>query len=117
MVSPVIIKLLARQNGVLREVTLHVTQMILSQDNGTPLSAASEYGPEGAQQVACVGCDPAGRNDELHRILRSLGETTGVVVDDLVLPPPPTGARLVAGPNVKRGNPHGRRDTRGQTRA
>lgn len=69
-----------------------VTQILVCQDNGTPLMVAGEYGPANSQLASMAGL--ADFND----VLRKLGIDRTVVVDTLKLTKPPVGARLLAGP-------------------
>jgi hypothetical protein len=76
-------------------VRVPVCQVVVRQNNGTPIYAGAEYGPAGAQAHAKAG-DP-----DFNRVLRALGINMTVVVDTLEMPPPPRGARLLTGPNEK----------------
>jgi len=76
-------------------LVLDVSQFVVYQDNGTPISVGAEHGPHGAQAVSCVGCP------DFQRMLKMLGVRTTVVVQTLKMPQPTPGARLVAGPDVK----------------
>jgi hypothetical protein len=80
--------------GRSRPLVLYVNQVVIRQDNGTPISVAAEFGGERTQAVAQAG-DP-----DFERVLRALGVRETVVVDRIVLPPLPPGARLVAGPTT-----------------
>lgn len=89
-------------------IELDAAQVIIMQDNGTPLIAAvaAEYGPNGAQMIARFD-DP-----DFNRVLSQLGIRTQVTYDDLALPQPPQGARLLAAPErsqrSQKGITHGR---------
>lgn len=85
-----IIELIPRIGGA--PLRLDVSQFVVRQDNGTPISVGAEYGPEGAQAVSCVGCK------DFQRMLRVLGVKDTVVVDTLHMPQPQPGVRLIAGP-------------------
>lgn len=76
-----------------RSLVVPATQVIVRQDNGTPIAAAAEFGEERCQKVATVR-DPA----DLNRLLADLGVGERVEVGVLQLPGPPRGARLLAGP-------------------
>lgn len=84
------IKLIPRIGG--SPIVLDVSQFIVVNDQGTPISVGAVYGPDGADAVSCIGCD------DFQRILRVLGVNTTVVVDKLVMPKPQAGAKLIAGP-------------------
>ncbi len=79
-------------HGIARAVRLPATQIVIRQDNGTPIVVAAEFGPDRSQKVVRVG-DP-----EFNDALRALGVNDIVICDDIIMPPPPPGARLVAGP-------------------
>jgi len=80
-----------------RPLVLAVNQVIVRQDNGTPILVAAEFGAEKAQAAAKVG------DADFQHLLRALGINETVVCDRVELPGPPPGARLIAGPDVKRG--------------
>lgn len=88
-----ILDVLVRDGGRIYPLRLSATQVVVRQDNDTPIAVAAEYGPERAQAVAQVG-DP-----DFNRILRALGVRQDVVCDVISLPQPPPGARLIAGPH------------------
>lgn len=74
-------------------IRLRVSQIVVRQDNGTPICVIGEYGPEGTQVVAKAG-DPG-----FNRILRALGlDITNVECSILKTPEPPPGARLLVSP-------------------
>lgn len=95
-----IVRILAEVDGRLAPLTLCATQVVVYQDNGTPIAAAAEYGMENSQAVAKAG------DADFNTLLRNLGVEQRVVCDTLELPKPPPGARLIAGPDV--GGSHGR---------
>lgn len=84
------IKLIPRIGGT--PLVLDVSQFVVVNEQGTPVSVGAVYGPNGAIAVSCVGCD------DFQRMLRSLGVNTTVVVDKLVMPKPEPGVKLLAGP-------------------
>lgn len=84
------IKLIPRIGGA--PLVLDVSQFVVCNDHGTPISVGAEYGPANSQAVSCVGCD------DFQRVLRVLGVDTTVIVDRLVMPKPQTGVQLLAGP-------------------
>lgn len=84
------IQLIPRIGGA--PVVLDVSQFIVVNDMGTPISVGAVYGPDGADAVSCIGCN------DFQRMLRVLGINTTVVVDKLTLPKPQPGAKLIAGP-------------------
>lgn len=77
--------------GRAEPVKLHANQVIVMQDNGTPIAVAGEYGPKGTQAVSRIG------DTDFNATLNKLG-LPAVHYDDVVLPAPPSGARLLAGP-------------------
>ena len=81
-------------------LVLHCNQILVRQDNGTPIGAFAHYGPEGSYAASIAAhCKHCGKGvDDFNRILRVLGVHTTVTVDQLQVAQPPAGARLVAGP-------------------
>jgi len=69
-------------------VVMHATQVVVFNNQGTPISAAAEYGPEGAQKVVRVG------DSDFERFLKALG-VGGDVRVDVVRDDVPSGARLL----------------------
>jgi hypothetical protein len=86
----VIIELIPHIGG--QPIRLNISQFVVRQDNGTPISVGAEYGPDQSQAVSCVG------NKDFERMLRILGIKDTVVVHTLQMPKPQPGARLIAGP-------------------
>jgi hypothetical protein len=84
------IQLIPRIGG--KPLVLDVSQFIVLNEMGTPVSVGAVYGPDGTIAVSCVGCD------DFQRMLRSLGVQGTVVVDKLVMPKPEPGVKLLAGP-------------------
>lgn len=84
------IQLIPRIGG--QPLVLDVSQFLVLDSLGTPISVGAVYGPDGAIAVSCVGCD------DFQRMLRSLGVKGTVVVDKLVMPKPEPGVTLLAGP-------------------
>lgn len=95
-----IVQLLVADGGRLRPLTVHATQVLVCQDNGTPIAVAAEYGTDASQAVSKVG------DADFNTTLKALGVPHEVVCDVLDLPKPPPGARLIAGPSS--GAIHGR---------
>jgi hypothetical protein len=81
--------------GRVTPLRLDAAQVIVTHENGTPIYAAAQYGPDGA--IAAATPDHA----DFNQILHNLGVDTTVVVDKIQLPKPPTGARLIMGPSTK----------------
>lgn len=50
-------ELVVRDGVHLRTIRLPVTQVVVRQDNGTPLAVAADYGLPGGQIVAHIGDD------------------------------------------------------------
>lgn len=70
-------------------------QVVVRQDNGTPIFVAAKWGPDRADAYSTVGMK------DFAQICRAIGlDITEVDVQTLRLPGgPPAGARLVAGPS------------------
>lgn len=75
-------------------IRLTVSQIVVRQDNGTPIYVAAHYGPDGAYAASSVG------DADFNRMLRVLGVNMTVLVEKLMLPQAPAGARLIAGPKT-----------------
>lgn len=78
--------------GRSRPLILAACQVLIRQNNGTPIAVAAEYGADGSQALAKVG------DEDFNLVLRNLGVFETVICDRIELPPPPPGARLVADP-------------------
>jgi hypothetical protein len=76
-----------------KPVRLVARQVVVRQDNGTPICAAAHFGPERAYVVLKVG------DKDFNRMLKALGISDTVICDRLELPQPPPGARLISDPN------------------
>lgn len=81
--------------GIDQPLVVNAAQIVIRQDNGTPIAAAACYGPDGTIAVGSLAHDQNG----FHRMLRQLGINTTVLVETLRLPKPQPGAKLVASPN------------------
>ena len=68
-----------------------VTQVVIRNDQGTPICVALAYGTAGAVRVAHV------QDPEFPRLLQLLG-LPPVGLDEFHLPPPPAGARRLVVP-------------------
>jgi hypothetical protein len=79
-------------------IVMHAAQVVVRQDNGTPVAVVAHYGPENSYSVGSVAHD----DEEFHRILRTLGINETVVVQHLEMRKPPPEAILVASPKTKR---------------
>ena len=81
-------------------LVLHCNQLVVRQDNGTPIGVFAHFGPDGAYAASIAAhCKHCGKGiEDFNRMLRALGVNMTVVVDTLQLPKPPPGAKLVAGP-------------------
>lgn len=62
---------------------MKVSQVVIYRDDGTPVSLASLYGPEGA-----IFVEHAGNAEAFNKALRSLRIDKLVIVDHLNLPEP-----------------------------
>lgn len=75
-----------------KPLRIAATRVAVFNDQGTPLLVAGEYGPEGASAVASY------QDRDFTRVLEALGFGRHQVEVDVVdSPPPPPGARLLAG--------------------
>ena len=69
---------------------LAVTQLVVFNGQGTPIMVAAEFGVEGAQCIAKAG------DADFDRVLKSVGfGHHKVIVEELNLSPPPSGAKLL----------------------
>ncbi len=86
-----------------RPIRLTASQIVVRQDNGTPIGVFAHYGPEGGYAAAIAAhCGACGAPpQDFHRMLQVLGIRQTVVIDRLKMPAPPPGARLIAGPRTK----------------
>jgi hypothetical protein len=86
--------------GKARPIIVTCNQIVIRQDNGTPIGVFAHYGPDGAYAASiaahCRKCGAA--PDDFNRMLQALGVHSTVIVDRLQLPKPAPGARLIAGP-------------------
>jgi hypothetical protein len=64
-------------------VRLEVSQVVIYRDDGTPISLASLYGPDGAIFVETAE-DP----EKFNKALQTLGIDKTVIVDNLVMSEP-----------------------------
>lgn len=76
-------------------IVVAASQVVIRLSDGTPVAVAARYGSDGGYAVYHV------KDPDFHKMLRALGVHTTVVVDNLSMPKPPPGARLVAGPRQK----------------
>ena len=71
-------------------IRLSVSQIVVYNNQGTPLLVAAEYGIDGAQCIAKVG------DDDFERVLKSVGfGHHKIIVDELNMSPVPSGAKLI----------------------
>jgi len=95
-----ILKILPKGIMGAQPIVMEASLVLVELDDGTPVMISGEYGPEGA-----VKSSHAGETD-FNKTLRDLGIDRVVICDSVVLPPPPPGARIIAGPRpegVQRG--------------
>jgi len=79
--------------GGAEPIRLDASQVVVYNDQGTPIMVAGEYGPKGAHCVAHVG------DANFNQILQAFGvQRHEVIVDHIDRAPVPGGARLLAGP-------------------
>jgi hypothetical protein len=71
---------------------LEANQLIVRNEQGTPICVAAVFGIDRAIAVSKAG------DHDFTQMLRQLGVHDTVIVDKLVLPKPPPGATLIAGP-------------------
>jgi hypothetical protein len=83
-------------NGIGRgqPVILRADQFVVRNDDGTPIAVGARFGFDGAIALSKVG------DEDFQRTLAALGIHEFVRVDQLILPKPPPGAKLVAGPGM-----------------
>ena len=74
-------------------LVLDASLVIIRHDNTTPIMVAGEYGPGDT-----IKCSYAGQPD-FNDTLRKLGIHQTVICDELILPAPPPGAKLIRGPS------------------
>lgn len=67
---------------------------IARHDDGTPVCVGGEYGPGDT-----IRCSHA-LDKDFNQTLRKLGIDRTVICEELVLPPPPPGAKLIRGPSA-----------------
>ncbi len=91
-----IVDLLVLHGGAVQRLSLNVTQVVLRQDNGTPVFVAAECGADRAQRLSMVG------DDDFDSTLRSVCGADPVIVDVLDLPKPSNGTRVIPGPGHSR---------------
>lgn len=84
-------------------IRLPISQIVLKYEDGTPIYAGAHYGPDRAwaHERACVEQETL-RPADFQQILRALGINMTVVVDQIEMPKPPPGARLLYGPRPKK---------------
>ena len=87
-----LVEILPRGIGGGEPLVLEATLVIVRWPDGTPMCVAGAYGPDGV--VRASHC----KDKDFNETLRKLGIDRTVICDELVLPPPPTGARLIRGP-------------------
>jgi hypothetical protein len=77
-------------------VEIDASQVFVSDDRGTVLAVSAEWGPDAAVLHSHAGLP------DFNKVLAQLGVGLLTVCDRVQLPPPPQGARLVAGPEPLR---------------
>ena len=74
-------------------VQLEASQVLVMNNEGTPVLIAGEFGPPGCQKVAKVG------DSDFQRTLETFGYGRhDIVVEDVKLPAVPAGAKLLSKP-------------------
>jgi hypothetical protein len=90
------VKLLILPKGIMSQpIELDATLVLVSADDGTPLMVSGEYGPQGTVKSSHA------LDSDFHKSLKDLGINTLTVADRLVLPQPPPGAKIIAGPDFR----------------
>lgn len=84
-----IVQLIPRSGVGTPPIVLDATQIIVRLDDGTPICAASHYGPDGSYAVARVG------DTDFQQMLRALGVNMTVVVDTIQMPKPIPGSQIL----------------------
>lgn len=86
-----IVEIMDRVGG--QPIRLVASQVVVRNDDGTPLCVAGEYGPAGAVRASHAG------DADFNRTLRAFGYAGREVrVEPINVPGPPRGATLLAGP-------------------
>jgi hypothetical protein len=80
--------------GRSKPIVLDVTQIVVRQNNGTPIYVCAHYGPDDACAHSVAGME------DFNRYLRVLGIDMTVVVSTIQIPGPPPGAKLLTGPKT-----------------
>lgn len=75
-----ILDLLVVENGIIKPVTLAVTQVLVKNDVGTPICVAGSYGPRNTQILSVVS------DQDFNDNLRKLGIAMTVICDTIHLP-------------------------------
>jgi len=77
-----------------KPLRIPASQLVVFDDNGTPICVAGEYGPDGAYKVSHAA------DEDFNQSLRAFGVGRHQVVTDFLEPPPvPGGARPLTGPS------------------
>jgi hypothetical protein len=83
--------------GRSKPIVINASQIVVRQDNGTPIYVCAHYGPANACAHSMVGMD------DFDRYLKVLGINMTVVVSKIALSGPPCGAKLLTGPTSNEG--------------
>ncbi len=80
-------------NGMLggKPLVVNIDQLVVFQDNGTPVGLFAEYGPHSSQIATIVG------NEDFNRQLRNFGISTPVDCQRLQVSKPSGAVKLVKG--------------------
>lgn len=87
-----IVEIIHEGVGVKPPLRLKATQILIRQDNGTPICLAAEFAGQAAQVVSKAG-DP-----DFNRVLKLFSINMDVECTILNTPGPPAGSRLLTGP-------------------
>lgn len=75
-------------------VRMNASQIVVYNDEGTPIMVAGEFGPNGAHKVAHAG------DSDFQQTLKAFGVGRHeVVVEEIDLGPVPAGVKLIGQPN------------------
>ena len=74
-------------------ITMEVSLILATFDNGTPFVVAGDYGPDGSVKASHAGCE------DFNKTINDLGINRTVFCDTIQLPQPAPGAKLLYAPN------------------
>ncbi len=89
-----IVEILSAIDG--QAVRIPAAQLLIRNDDGTPVVVAGEFGPQNTIRAAVAG------DADFQRTLSAFGYNEGIVEVDHLTLPPPVGGRLISGPGIRR---------------